>query len=366
MAGNGCEMYDPMPLSRGFGGQWIAPQDEQSASFYVPASRRGGGIITATLSAGSEEISPRLRVCQDSSCVRGSIVGDTGIEVNEATVKFQAAGGQGYHFDILQFGNAPEDDYPVGYSLSVSYEDRIDCWEINNTVEQAKQLNVGDTINAYMIEGYKMNFLQSSEYADWYTFELEEEAFIEINMPQPAGMHLMRVKLFDEPDENVATVQLDGKQENKGQPFIATTTRARAPGTYYLRVGVLLSGDGVVSGPGDQPDHWNQKYEMSVTVNTVTSTGDDKPAPENFVLSQNYPNPFNPSTTIEFTLPQAETVRLEVFNSIGKRVALLIDKQLPAGSHSISFDASDLPSGIYIYRIEAGRLAKHKKLTLIK
>ena len=366
IAGNSCEMYDPQPLSRGFGGVWMQQEDEQSASFYVPASQRGGGIIRATLSAGNAEITPDLRVCINSNCTGGSIVTHTAIEENAATVEFQAAGGQSYHFDILQFGNAPEEDYPVGYSLSVNFSDRIDCWEKNNNVDVAKQINIGEAVKAYMIEGFRDNALRSGEYADWYTFQLDEEAFIEINMPQPPGLHLMRVKLFDEPSEEVADVLLEGQQEEKGEPFIATSTRAKAPGTYYLRVGTLLSEEGTVSGTGDQPDHWNQKYEMTVTANTVTSTEDDSPVPEAFVLSQNYPNPFNPSTTIDFALPQPETVRLQVFNSIGKSVSLLLDKPLPAGQHSVVFDASNLPSGIYIYRIEAGGFVENKKLTLIK
>jgi hypothetical protein len=217
-----------------------------------------------------------------------------------------------------------------------------------------------------MLEGFRDNDLRSGEYADWYAFELKEEAFIEINMPQPPGLHLMSVKLLDEPDEDVADVLLDGQQEEKGDPFTVISTLALAPGMYYLRIGVLDSDDGKVSGFGDQPEHWNQKYNMTVVANTVTSIDDDKLVPKSFVLSQNYPNPFNPSTTIEFTLPQAEMVRLEVFNSIGKSVSLLLDKQLPAGNHSITFDASNLPSGIYMYRIKAGRFATVKKFSLIK
>jgi hypothetical protein len=138
ISASSCEAYDPMPLSRGFGGLWQKPEAEGSANFYVPASQRGGGIIKATLSAGNGDIIPDLRVCDTSSCSGGSIVTHTAIDQNGATVEFQAAAGEDYHFDILQFGNAPEDDYPVAYSLTVNYEDKIDCWEGNNTVEQAK------------------------------------------------------------------------------------------------------------------------------------------------------------------------------------------------------------------------------------
>jgi len=86
----------------------------------------------------------------------------------------------------------------------------------------------------------------------------------------------------------------------------------------------------------------------------------------NFKLYQNYPNPFNPSTTIQFSLPETEMVNLKVFNVIGEEVAELINKEMDAGYQSIVFDASNLPSGLYIYRLQAGDFVDVKKMTLIK
>ena len=83
-------------------------------------------------------------------------------------------------------------------------------------------------------------------------------------------------------------------------------------------------------------------------------------------LFQNYPNPFNPTTTISFELPQRDYVSLEIFNTLGEKVSSHVNKELDAGSHKINFDASSLPSGVYIYRIATKRNSVSKKMTLVK
>lgn len=88
--------------------------------------------------------------------------------------------------------------------------------------------------------------------------------------------------------------------------------------------------------------------------------------PEQFSLDQNYPNPFNPSTVIHYTLPEASEVRLEVFNLLGQRVSLLVNENVLQGSHSVAFQAGNLSSGIYIYRIQAGGFTQTRKMLLVK
>jgi photosystem II stability/assembly factor-like uncharacterized protein len=97
---------------------------------------------------------------------------------------------------------------------------------------------------------------------------------------------------------------------------------------------------------------------------------DVKPQPANAPLSygldQNYPNPFNPTTTIQYSIPLSGKVSLKVYNVLGDEVATLVEGVLPVGSHSVSFSAASLPSGIYFYRLEAGKFVEVRKMALVK
>ncbi len=88
--------------------------------------------------------------------------------------------------------------------------------------------------------------------------------------------------------------------------------------------------------------------------------------PVAFALEQNYPNPFNPSTEIAYELPASEYVRLEVFDRTGRRVALLVDGARSPGRHTVRFEASGLPSGLYVYRMQAGRETLARKMILVR
>jgi hypothetical protein len=89
-------------------------------------------------------------------------------------------------------------------------------------------------------------------------------------------------------------------------------------------------------------------------------------APTAFALDQNYPNPFNPSTKIQFEIPDARFVTLKVYNLLGQEVATLINGQLEAGRYRAEFDARNLPSGTYLYRLQAGDFSEAKKMTVLK
>ncbi|MBP1682890.1 MAG: 5'-Nucleotidase domain protein, partial [Ignavibacteriaceae bacterium] len=102
----------------------------------------------------------------------------------------------------------------------------------------------------------------------------------------------------------------------------------------------------------------NQDWTVDVQVEEGT--------PENYSLDQNYPNPFNPSTTIKFRIPESSFVSLRVYNVLGKEVATLVSEEMNAGSYEVNFQASNLSSGVYFYKLETGNFVKTNKMILMK
>jgi len=102
------------------------------------------------------------------------------------------------------------------------------------------------------------------------------------------------------------------------------------------------------------------QYEYSDEIEVEVS------GPLTFALGQNYPNPFNPSTNIKYSIPQSGFVKLSVYNLIGEEVSLLVNEEVDAGFYEVTFDASNLPSGTYFYRLQTGNTVQTKKMVLMK
>ena len=100
------------------------------------------------------------------------------------------------------------------------------------------------------------------------------------------------------------------------------------------------------------------EYSEEVLVNN--------PAPADYTLQQNYPNPFNPVTTISYSLPLKSEVELVIYNALGEEVMKLANEEKEAGRYSVDFNASNLSSGIYFYRLKAGKFVETKKMVLMK
>lgn len=99
---------------------------------------------------------------------------------------------------------------------------------------------------------------------------------------------------------------------------------------------------------------------------TLVGVNEQQAIPDAYALHQNFPNPFNPTTAIRFSVPNSSVVTLKVFDLLGKEVATLVNERKSPGTYLVEFDGTHLPSGIYLYRLEAKNFSDTKKVILIK
>jgi len=132
-----------------------------------------------------------------------------------------------------------------------------------------------------------------------------------------------------------ATLQLLAGPDTKQYPLVATDT-----------IRINLSGN--------------------CTTDNEMSVGNQEEIPTDYSLLQNYPNPFNPTTKIEYSLPEASMVKLAVYNNLGQEVASLVNEYKAAGKYIADFNANNLPSGMYFYKLQSGNFNSMKKMMLIK
>ena len=112
---------------------------------------------------------------------------------------------------------------------------------------------------------------------------------------------------------------------------------------------------------------WTGIFKFKTAADTTLGTDDiDLNLPQEYTLEQNYPNPFNPVTTISFGIPESGMTSLRVYNIIGQEIAVLLNEDIPAGLYNIQFDATDMTSGLYLYRLQSNDFIAIKKMLLIK
>jgi hypothetical protein len=253
-----------------------------------------------------------------------------------ATVKYNSAGIEQW---VARY-NGPTNDwdeanalavdgtgnvYVTGRSFSATYDDfatvkynsaGVEQWVARyngpaNDWDEAADLAVDDAGNVYVTGGSE----GSGTYSDYATVKYNS-AGIEQWVARYNGP-------VNNPDGAIALAVDDA-----GNVYVTGSSGSIPPGSNYTTV----------------------KY-----VQIPSSTGDGSPhIPVSFKLHPNYPNPFNPYTTIRYTLPKSEFVTLKVYDIVGREVSTLVNKRQTAGSYSVRFDASQISSGLYFYKITAG------------
>lgn len=143
-----------------------------------------------------------------------------------------------------------------------------------------------------------------------------------------------------------------------GSPF-----HWRDPQFVFDTISNWKPGNQVVIGGGQH----DLMFKLTGTIDTSVSIQHiGSEIPDGYLLKQNYPNPFNPSTSIEFSIPQKAFISLKVYNILGEEVGNLVNDELSPGNYRFNFDASNLTSGVYFYRINAGSFTEVRKMLLIK
>jgi hypothetical protein len=162
---------------------------------------------------------------------------------------------------------------------------------------------------------------------------------------------------------------------NSATTFFTNTTPAQAgalkgaaKNAIITLAGILDDYNNGITGPGHCSDdsYVNMSKQGNNGGNEEVSTQVQNVIPDAYSLNQNYPNPFNPMTTISFGIPEAAFVTLKVYDLLGNEIATLVNENVQAGTHQISFDASKIPSGVYLYKIQAGNFILTKKMILMK
>jgi L-ascorbate metabolism protein UlaG (beta-lactamase superfamily) len=140
--------------------------------------------------------------------------------------------------------------------------------------------------------------------------------------------------------------------------------------SFFVPITILVAGNNSFGVQNGRPDDDYQFTQVKIILSHVSI--DDVPIslsseiPYKFVLHQNYPNPFNPSTMISFCIPSKGFVSLRIFDLLGREVAVIVSQEMSAGSYSKHWNAANMPSGVYFYRLQSGSFTETKKLVLLR
>ena len=150
-----------------------------------------------------------------------------------------------------------------------------------------------------------------------------------------------------------------------GRDTISWSFWYRAPQTFGIIDTIYADGNSIDTSLDPSGDYWNFGPNFLVHVVSPTDVREQQ-AVQSFHLMQNCPNPFNPSTTISFSIPRQTFTTLTIYNTLGQEIATLVSDDLRPGSYSTEWNASNVASGIYYYRLLVGELSQTKKLLLLR
>ncbi|MEO0601213.1 MAG: hypothetical protein AAF211_07240 [Myxococcota bacterium] len=248
-----CTPYLPTVEATAQSGMWSEPNDRQDGFFSTP-SDPGGGILTVTLEASDDSLGPWLLLDFDS--MDAAAVTSGGEEPGDAAVHvIQVGPGETYTADVYPFFNA--DLYPVSFTLSWAFDGRMDCYEPNDDLTNAKAIPTNQPIEAYALgrrDGDRMSY---PTFDDFYRFETQHpDARVELTGVPPNLR--MKLGLYEGPAE---TDSARGLATGESLALLV-----EEPGTYFLQVAVLSSDtpDTMTEPDDERPDHWDTPYALQI------------------------------------------------------------------------------------------------------
>ena len=240
--------------------------------------------------------------------------------------------------------------------------------EVMDIVENPDKsgINVSDSVDYFKTTACTWEGTTSS--IRWQPFDFDLYPIVLVKVWAVDADRTFMVKCEDYDDNTNAPLEVSATTTTfqEWEELAYDFTDAALTGVDYARL--VAFPDFGAENKGDF-EEWYFDDIMIADVETAVSRGhlhllDNKP--ESFLTVANYPNPFNPATTIEFSLPKKADVNLTVYDAQGKQVAVLLNESRDAGSYALPFDGSNLASGIYFYRLEAGQDVVTQKMVLTK
>lgn len=231
----------------------------------------GGGYVNIVVSQSDPNLRPWLTL-DNNQIDGGAIVAGSSATTNNELIRevsFAAYPGESYSFEVFPFFNA--DEYPVDYTVTWEFISKMDCFEPNDDQSQAKQILLGETIEAYAIAGYRDYFVSAfaPQTYDWYKIELDEAGIVEAEVLDMPNDMRITMRIFN-PDESTQSTDFEwlGPEapNNNGRLSKITSTRTLDPGTYFIELHSSFVQSRKKSNDTEElPNHFNKTYKIKVS-----------------------------------------------------------------------------------------------------
>jgi hypothetical protein len=223
----------------------------------------------------------------------------------------------------------------------------------------------GNSAGKYFLYQSSWPYNTGNKIVTYHLFHHHSDAFLTVYTEVPQTLSVSHANVINEGDITFDVTATAGSLialSFNGQ-VLGVDTGTGAPKSVHITPGILSDPDSMTVVVTKQNYF---RYQSKVRISPMVGINPITGIPKVYSLSQNFPNPFNPETEIQFGLPAAANVKLVLYDVLGREVAVMINSVMGAGYHGYKFNAENLSSGVYFYRLTAGTFTDIKKMTIIK